>query len=128
MDNLNNLYVPVRERIFTLLQAKALSQKEFAEAIGVSAETVSAWKAGRNFSFSNSDKLTIIAQVLGTTPAELLGEEKPTPVSRDGLDEEELDLLRRFQSATPALRAAALAVLKSGEEQGDAPDAASSGE
>lgn len=82
MDNMNNLYVPVRERIFTLLQAKAMPQKEFAKAIGVSAETITAWKAGRNFSFTN--RLDIISQVLGTTTSELLGEEKPTPVSGDG--------------------------------------------
>ncbi len=54
--------------------------------------------------------------------------EKPTPVSGDGLDEEQAELVRLFKSASPALRAAALAVLRSAEEQSKVQGGASEGE
>lgn len=273
MDNLNNLYVPVRERIFTQLASKAISQRDFAKAINVSPQTITAWKMGENFSFMkkltpiaealgtsevwlltgkntalapgavgemeaiadsegihlvdligagrgldqyivgleniirkdggklapedrgriegmmmlghrhlidklppedkreylgmlcnmttlrnierycqakgvsvdtacvesgagegflSSDnlsvsKLQMLASYLGVTVSELLGEEKPTPVSGDGLDAEQLEFIRLYDAAAPALRAAALAVLRSGEEQGKAPDGVSTG-
>lgn len=70
MDNLNNLYVPVRERIFTLAKSKAISQRDFAHAIKISPQTITAWKAGRNFSYMK--KLSPIAEVLGTSEVWLL--------------------------------------------------------
>lgn len=66
-------------------------------------------------------KVQLLAQYLGVTTSELLGEEiKPTPMDGDGLSEEQLEVIRRFEAAPPALRAAALAVLRSAEEQGKA--------
>ena len=47
---------------------------------------------------------------------------EPTPVSEDGLSKEQLELVRLFSAASPELRAAALAVLRSAEGQGKAPD------
>lgn len=47
--------------------------------------------------------------------------EKPAPENGDGLSAEQLELVRLFEAASPALRAAALAVLKSGEGQDKAP-------
>lgn len=70
MGNLNNLYVPVRERIFTLAKSKALSQKEFAKAIKISSQVTTDWKAGRNSSYMK--KLSPIAEVLGTSEVWLL--------------------------------------------------------
>lgn len=78
MDNLNDLYVPVRERIFALAKSKALSQKEFAKAIKTSESTTTAWKAGRNYSYMK--KLSPIAEVLGTSEVWLLtGKNTPGP-------------------------------------------------
>lgn len=54
-------------------------------------------------------------------------EEKPTPADGDGLTEEQRELLNCYDAAPPALRAAALAVLRSGEDRGKAPDDASAG-
>lgn len=70
MDNFDNLYAPVRERIFTLTKSRACSQKEFAKSIKISAETITAWKAGRNVSFMK--KLSPIAEALGTSEVWLL--------------------------------------------------------
>jgi len=55
-------------------------------------------------------------------------EKKPTPVSEDGLDAEQAELVRLFKSASPALRAAALAVLRSAEEQSKVQGGASEAE
>lgn len=78
MDNLNNQYVPVRERIFTLLASKHISQKDFAKEIGVHAVVTTDWKKGKNFSFMK--KLGPIAEALGTTEIWLLtGREEVTP-------------------------------------------------
>lgn len=57
-----------------------------------------------------------------------LGKKKPTPVSGDGLSVEQLELIRLFESAPPALRAAALAVLRSAEGQDKVPGGASKAE
>lgn len=99
------------------------------------------------------EKVQMLAQYLGVTTSELLGEvpissdpeqaardalteqlaqsvrvqlseeKKPTPADGDGLNEEQLEVIRRYDAAPPALRAAALAVLRSAEEpnkvQGD---------
>lgn len=66
-------------------------------------------------------KVQMLAQYLGVTTSELLGEEeKPTPTYGDGLSEEMLEVIRRYKAAPPALRAAALAVLRAAEEQSKA--------
>lgn len=70
MDNFYNLYIPIRERIFTLTKSKAISQKEFAKAIKISPQVTTDWKAGRNYSFLK--KLSPIAEVLGTSEVWLL--------------------------------------------------------
>lgn len=75
------------------------------------------------------EKVQMLAAYLGVTTSELLGEEKkPTPVSEDGLSEEQLELIDLFESAPPALRAAALAVLRSAEGQDKPQDGASADE
>ncbi len=119
MENLNNLHVSVRERIFAQLKSKSIQQKDFAKAIGVKAVTITDWKNGKSTSFMK--RLVPIAEYLGVTTSELLGEEeKPTPTYGDGLSEEMLEVIRRYKAAPPALRAAALAVLRAAEEQSKA--------
>lgn len=89
MDNLNNRYVAVRERIFTLLKEKSIQQKDFAKAIGVHEGTLSKWKKGKNSSFAK--QLDVIAEALDTTEEWLLyggdvappGKAKPIPKARD---------------------------------------------
>lgn len=70
MDNLNNLYAPVRDRIFALLKSRSIQQKDFADAIGISTATITDWKKGRTSSFMK--KLTAIAEALDTSENWLL--------------------------------------------------------
>ena len=70
-----------------------------------------------------------MAQYLGMTTSELLGEEeKPTPPYGDGLSEDQLEVIRRYKAAPPALRAAALAVLRAAEEQSKAQGGSTTGQ
>jgi len=70
LGNFNNLYIPVRERIFTLFKSKKISQREFAQAIDVMPQTITDWKSGKSFSFLK--KLPAIAEALDTTEVWLL--------------------------------------------------------
>lgn len=74
-----------RDRIFKLLDAKKIEQKAFAAQVGVSEGTVSNWRRGVSSSYTRY--LVKIAQVLGTTTADLLGEKQQSspPSEEDGL-------------------------------------------
>jgi len=74
--DINDLYVyTVRDRIFMMLRAKKIQQKEFAETINVAISTITDWKKGRSSSFLK--KLPAIAEALDTTVEELLGRDRP---------------------------------------------------
>ena len=77
-----------------------------------------------------AETVAVWADALGTTPAYLMGEtdqkEKPTGNDADGLTAEMRELLSLFDAASPEIRAAALAVLKSGGPAAGAPGAVSS--
>lgn len=60
----------ISEKIFELIKARGMSQKEFALATGISQSTISDWKTkGTN---PAADKIMIICDVLDVMPAELL--------------------------------------------------------
>ena len=71
-----------RARIFELLDKQGMEQKTFAEAVGTKETTVSDWRRGKSNSYNRY--LVKIAQVLGTTTADLLGEaQKSSPPSEE---------------------------------------------
>ena len=60
----------ISQKIFELIKARGMSQKEFAIATGISQSTISDWKTkGTN---PAADKIMVICDVLGVTPEELL--------------------------------------------------------
>ena len=67
-------------RIFELLDKLGMEQKAFAEAVGVKESTVSDWRRGKSNSYNRF--LVKIAQVLGTTTADLLGEKQQSSPSK----------------------------------------------
>ena len=79
----------IRARVFTVLAEKGIGQKDFAEKLGTTDKTVSAWKTGRVDSFASMKWLPKIAEVLGTTVEYLVSGEKkepaPAPKSEDEL-------------------------------------------
>ena len=62
----------ISEKIFNLLEARGMSQKEFSERTGIAQSTISDWK--RKKTDPVSEKILIICEVLGVTPYELLSE------------------------------------------------------
>ena len=88
-----------RARIFELLDRQGMEQKAFAEAVGTKEATVSDWRRGKSNSYNRY--LVKIAQVLGTTTADLLGEEVGTQTSPPSEDDE---LRAKINALSPAGR------------------------
>jgi transcriptional regulator with XRE-family HTH domain len=62
----------ISEKIFSLLEARGMSQKDFSERTGIAQSTISDWK--RKKTDPVSEKILIICEVLNVTPYELLSE------------------------------------------------------
>lgn len=62
MDENTNASNGVRDRIFSLLESEDISQKEFAELLGTSPQTITDWKKGKSRSFYQ--RLPLIASIL----------------------------------------------------------------
>ncbi len=60
----------ISERIFSILQEKKISQKDFSDRTGISQSTISDWK--RKGTNPAADKIMLICDVLGISPYELL--------------------------------------------------------
>ena len=58
-----------------------------------------------------------MAQYLGMTTSELLGEETPASGAAGGLDPEQAELIRLYDRAAPEVQAAMLAMLRAAEAQ-----------
>ena len=110
------------ERIISLMPHKPDgslahgARKTFAESIGFKGGTIVVdWLAGRSTSYLNylyeiSDKYNVSVEWLkGETDIK----EKPTP--KGELSGKAAELVELFEKASPELRAAALAVLRAGE-------------
>lgn len=134
-----------------LCKERGISPSKAAEEIGINKASVTSWK--KKGYTPRAEILQRIADYFGVTVDYLLGnvsepflsvdkkgilhidddafagiKKKPTPVSEDGLNMEQLELVRLFEAAPPALRAAALAVLRSAEGQDKVPGGASKAE
>ena len=60
----------ISEKIFELIKAKGMTQKEFALATGISQSTISDWKTKKTN--PAADKIMVICDTLNVTPEELL--------------------------------------------------------
>lgn len=69
----------ISERIFKLLSDKKMTQREFANQVGIATSTVSEWKKKKTN--PNVDKIMDICAVLEVTPEQLL--------TGKGIDDEE---------------------------------------
>ncbi len=123
-----------RVRLRELREAAGYSsQQAFADAFGVAQSTVGSWEAG---SREPSRKMAIrLAQFFGVSLDSLVvgepseeDEKKPTPVSEDGLEKEKGEWSTAWDQASPELRRAAMAVLRSAESHPDTQGAAPSDE
>ena len=87
----------ISEKIFELLKAKGMNQKEFALATGISQSTISDWKTKKTN--PAADKIMVICDVLNVTPEELLtsGEQfksyEPEKMAYLSMDAEKYELI-----------------------------------
>lgn len=147
--------VTIGEQIKLLRKEKGLTQKQLADACGMADSAIRKYESGSVR--PKMATVSRIAKALGVEPLELTShdpnypitftvpidelpkaihsmfsgsteQKKPTPVFGDGLDAEQRELVRLYAAAPPALRAAALAVLRAAEGQGKAPGGVSEAE
>lgn len=113
-------------RLKALRESAGMTQQEFADSFGVSKGTIGMWESGAREPKSFED-LRRIADFFGVSTDYLLGrdEKKPAPTDGNGLSQEQLELIRLFESASSELQTAALAVLRSAEGQDKDQDGAS---
>lgn len=107
----------ITERINLLLKEKGISKEEFYKKCSITSSAYSQWNTGKTEPKSASIKK--IAEFLNVSYQWLrfgIGKKgKPIPVSEDGLSNEAKEIIRLYDLASPELRSAALAVLKSAE-------------
>lgn len=114
-------------RIAALRKERDLSQKELGAIIGVAQNTVCNWENGkREPDFGSLKKMSSffehsIDYILGIDATR----EPPAPKDGDGLSPEQAEVINLYDSAPPAFRAAALALLRSAEGQSTAQGGAS---
>lgn len=112
------------ELIKTLLHQQNKSQKDLADYLGVPKQKVSNWMTGVVKSYQKY--IPQIAVFLGVSVNDLFPSardippadtEENHPLQTSDLTTSELELLKAFRAADPALQRAALSVLKSGEDK-----------
>ncbi len=99
MSDFNVEYDSMRDRIFTLLDDSGITQKDFADMMQVSPQTVTDWKKGKSNSFAG--KIGLLCTALNTSPSWLLfgsGEKYRSPQSAALLDSQ-----RRISSLQESL-------------------------
>lgn len=67
----------IGDQIRAARERRGMTQKQLAEAVGVSEGTAVLWENKRNPRQINGQNLSKVAEVLGTTVGELLGDEPP---------------------------------------------------
>lgn len=134
----------------SLCSEKGMKPGRVADEIGINRGTVTSWK--KKGYTPRAEVLHKIADYFGVTVDYLLGKvdlpflfkdekgtldidlyaitetKKPAPTVGDGLNPEQAEIIRLYEAAPPALRAAALAVLRSAEGQDKVPGGASEDE
>ena len=101
-------------RINALLAEKGISKSDFYAKCHVSSGAYSQWNTGKTTPSRKS--VEMIAEYLNTTVEYLLtGEglkEKPASIKEDGLSEEQIKVLRLFDSLTPQEQRALIATAR----------------
>lgn len=119
----------VAERIKTRSKELDMQLKDVFERSGLNKNMMAGM---RNGSMPKADNLAKIAEQLDCSVDYLLGRDtqikKSVPKDGDGLSEEQMEIVKLYAEAPAALRAAALAVLRSAEGQSEAPGEVSKAE
>lgn len=113
------------ERIKALRLSKGMSQEELGAAVGVKKAAINKYENGIVVNLKRST-IAKLADALETTPSYLMGwaeeivrdisgifnEEKTATPEGDGLSDEDIEIIELLRAASPAKKAALLALLK----------------
>ncbi len=109
------------EKIIELLKSQGKKQKDLTDFLGLTKNTFTNWKAGHSESYKKL--LPQIAEFFNVSVDYLLGKENSPLSNENGLSASQREIIALFDAAPPELQAAALAVLKSAEQQTHTQDA-----
>ena len=96
----------VTDRLKSLRNARKISQKDFAQALKVSQQTVASWESGRTE--PSNTALKDIADYFNVSTDYLLGRDT---IKAPALSDEQTTILKEFESLNTAGRNALMAVL-----------------
>ena len=87
----------IGEKIKTLRIQQGLTLEQVGNAVGVGKSTVRKWETG-SIKNMRRDKIASLADVLGTSPAYLMGwdDTSSTPDNEDGLNEEKRKFIEKI--------------------------------
>jgi len=124
------------ERVAALIASQKITRNKLLMDLNLDKSSFFNWE--RRGTIPSGDVVAKIADYFHVSTDYLLGrtddpspvgeEKEPTPDTGDGLSPEQADLVSLYESAPPALRTAALAVLRSAEGQDKPRDGASTTE
>lgn len=90
-------------------QAKGVTQKQVADALGVSKQTITAYEAGTRE--PDLMKLIALAEVLDSTPDELLGRKKAPAQNEQELTEVDLQIINLLPFVPEKVKAGVVQIL-----------------
>lgn len=101
------------EKIRHLCKINSISINKLEKETGITRGSIARWDKNS----PSIDKVIPVAEYFGVSVDWIImdQEKKPIPVSEDGLSNEAKEIIRLYDLASPELRSAALAVLKSAE-------------
>ncbi len=99
------------EKIKTLRLARGLTLEEVGQYVGVGKSTVRKWETGA-IANMRRDKIAKLAEVLGTTPADIIGIYNEDSSAALVLTADEETLITDYRSMNPEGKTAALAAVR----------------
>ena len=96
------------EQLKKVRQARGMTQKQVAEYIGVSKQTITAYETGTRE--PDLTKLIALAEAIGTTPDVLLGREKAPALNEQELSEQDQQIVSLLPFVPEAVKAGVLQI------------------
>lgn len=109
---MENIFLDILELISQLLTDQNKTQKELCDFIGINGNVFTAWKSGKNKSYTKH--LSKIAEFFGVSVDYLLGKEKSPAVA--GLKEKHMRLITAYDRAETPIQEAVDRLLKIDEK------------
>lgn len=98
----------IADRIRSLCEANGMTINKLEKLLGIGRGNIARWDKHK----PSVEKVQAVANYFGVSTEYILTGEEKKPVTETNLTDEQQELVKLFDSASPELRAAALAVLR----------------